>query len=301
MRSLVKKAGKLLHSTVSRNRTLAICYLRALGQVCRALPDGNWKQFVSNSIHSVTWPEFALSPVSVRFPIGDLQATIEPHLGEFDFSAHLNQRLAYEPEVFLWLESRAYNAIVEIGANVGVFSLYLAKRFPAARVYSFEPSRLAFSRLLANVQRNPCPNLVPFNCAIFSTSGFLKFHEPVGHLTNGSFSAEFAGLFSDQVVTTLVPALAASSMADFFESPRVLLKIDVEGAEPHVLAAMRDLILEHRPDLLIEVLPSTVAALNELSFLTDAYRLYSIQPSGTIEQPQFSAFEYRDYALLPKP
>src|SRR5580693_415106 len=160
---------------------MAGLYLNCLGRLCRFAPDGAWKESVSNSVHSVEWPEVRLRAVKTRIPGDDLEMTLVPHLHEFDFQAHVYRRLPHEPEVFNWLTTRTYSTVVEIGANVGVFSIYFAKRFPEASVYAFEPSRTAFSRLLTNVTANGCPNLFAFNCAIYSESGFLNFHEPVGH------------------------------------------------------------------------------------------------------------------------
>ena len=157
---------------VSRNGLIAGLYLKSLGQVCRSLPDGHWKQFVANSIHTVNWPEMNLGRVNSRFPGGELEVTLVPHIAEFDFQALINRRLTYEEEVFRWLSTRSYLTVVEIGANVGWFSLYFAKRFSSASVYAFEPSRKAFSRLLTNVAANDPSNLCVFNCAIFSEAAF---------------------------------------------------------------------------------------------------------------------------------
>jgi FkbM family methyltransferase len=264
------------------------------------MPDGRWKQFIRNSIDEVEWPDVRLSPVKTRFPDGRLEAVLVPHLHEFDFEAHLYRQLTYESEVFLWLSTRFYRTVIELGANVGIFSIFFSRRFSEAVVYAFEPSRTVFARLLANLALNQCPNLFVFNCAIYAESGFLDFHEPEGHLANGSLDPSFASIFSRQVVSAPVAVLAASGMERFFKRSPVLVKIDVEGAEPQVLKALDSLIERYRPDLLIEVLPVTVAALNKLAFVRDgSYRLFNIRPEGLIAQPEFVATEWRDYALLP--
>jgi len=281
LKTVAKAIGHGLHAVVSRKGLIAGLYLKSLGQVCRSLPDGHWKQFVANSIHTVNWPEMNLGRVNSRFPGGELEVTLVPHIAEFDFQALINRRLTYEEEVFRWLSTRSYLTVVEIGANVGWFSLYFAKRFSSASVYAFEPSRKAFSRLLTNVAANDPSNLCVFNCAIFSEAGFLSFHEPAGHLTNGPLNPSFAATFSQQVVTTPAPVLAASAMEQFFARPPVLIKVDVEGAEPELLRSLEPLVARHRPDLLIEVLPVTAAALNDLRFVQDgSYRLFHIRPEG---------------------
>jgi FkbM family methyltransferase len=297
---VLKALGQKIHAGVSSNKHLAAWYLATLGQVCRALPDGEWKQFVWNSIESVEWPELRFKPVNTRFADGVLKANLVPHLREFDFQVQIYRQLGYESETFRWLATRSYRAVVDIGANVGVFSIYFAKRFPDAMVYAFEPSRAVFFRLLTNVDLNPCPNLSVFNCAIFSQSGFLDFHEPDGHLPNGSLDASFASLFSRQIVSTPVPVLAASAMEPFFDRSPILVKIDAEGAEPEVLRSLAKLIERHRPDLLIEVLPVTEQALNEFGFVRDgSYRLFSVRPEGLVAEQRFTSTMWRNYVLLP--
>jgi FkbM family methyltransferase len=285
----------------SRNRWVAQLYLNWLGRVCRAAPDRAWKQFVYNSVRSVEWPDVRLKEVKTRFPCGDLEVTLTPHVNELDFQlAQFYRCMPYEKEVFRWLATRSYSTIVDIGANLGVFSIYFARRFPDAGVYAFEPSRKAFSRLAANATANGVSNLHVFNCAISSESGFLNFHEPAGHETNGSLNEAFASIFSPNVTVTLVPVLAASAMERFLVRPPVLVKIDAEGSEPQVLQSLAELIRRHRPDLLIEVLSVTEAALNDLAFVRDgSYRLFNIRPEGLVNQERFVATEHRDYALLP--
>jgi FkbM family methyltransferase len=292
---------------VSRNRWLAELYLDGLGRLCRSAPDGEWKQFVSNSVRSVEWPGVRLREVKTRFPCGDLEVTLIPHVNELDFQlAQFHRRMPYEAEVFDWLATRSYSTVVDIGANIGVFSLYFAKRFPEASVYAFEPSRKAFSRLITNAAANGFSNLFAFNCAIYSESGFLTFHEPGGDKawTNGSlneaFASAFGSAFSQQMIATPVPVLAASAMELFFARPPVLVKIDAEGSEPQVLQSLAELIDRHRPDLLIEVLSVTEASLNDLWFVRDgSYHLFNIRPEGLVRQERFVATEHRDYALLP--
>jgi FkbM family methyltransferase len=297
---MLKSAARVAHQGLCHSHALSRAYLRSLGAVAKAMPDGGWKNFVANSLQETTWPEVALPTAAAVYPGGQVVARLVPHLGEFDFQLHLSRHLAYEPEVFHWLNGRQYATILEVGANVGVFSLFLAKRFPQAKVYCFEPSRLAFSRLLANLAANPeVDNLYPYNCAIYDTAGFLTFHEPVGHLTNGSFHADFAGQFA-ATKSTFVPAMTPAALEPLLAQTPILVKIDVEGAEPELLQSLEPLLRKHQPDLIIEVLPTVEKALNDLAWLRDLYRLYSLQPAGPQERASFASSNFRDYALLPR-
>src|SRR5205809_2079150 len=255
MRQALKFLAAATHRVAARDVRLASCYLR-LFRSLKLLPDGRWKQFVLNSLQSIRWPDLTLAPSKVDLT-AEMQAAITPHVGEFDFAAHLCRRLDYEGQIASWLVGRRYDTIVEIGANVGFYSLLFSKMFPSVNVYSFEPSRVAYQRLLENLANNRCANVVPFNCAIASEAGFLDFHEPAGHLTNGSLDRSFARRFAEDVRTTKVATMGGLEIQQLCrESKRLLLKIDVEGAEPTVVRALRPLIVSSLPDVVIEVLPS---------------------------------------------
>jgi FkbM family methyltransferase len=285
------------HGLAARNSWIARSYLR-LFRVAKYLPDASWKNYLLNSLQSVQWPDVGLQPA--RVTVGPVNVSIVPHMEEFDFAAHIFRRMKYEPEVVSWLSDRQYDVVIEIGANVGIYTVLLSKLWPSARIYCFEPSRKAYRRLQENLALNLCANVCPFNCAVALHTGFVDFHEPDGHLTNGSLDQSFASLFSNEVRSTRVAAISGLEIGRLLTAgTRVLLKIDVEGAEPLVIRSLESLIAALHPDILIEVLPQTADALNEQTVFS-SYCLYQLDPVGPRERGTFVAGQSRDYALLPK-
>src|SRR5438874_12567096 len=102
MRQVAKSVASLTHYTVARNARAAAYYL-ALFRVLKALPDAPWKAFVLNSLQSVDWPPVVLRPTKVCLTT-DIEVAIRPHLGEFDFAAHICRRLNYEREIVSWFD-----------------------------------------------------------------------------------------------------------------------------------------------------------------------------------------------------
>jgi FkbM family methyltransferase len=298
LREGLKRLASTTHRVAARDARLASCYLR-LFRSLKLLPDGRWKQFVLNSLQSILWPDVTLPPSTVNLTPG-IQAAITPHVGEFDFAAHLCRRLDYEAQIASWLAGRSYDTIVELGANVGFYTVLFSKLFPDVNVYSFEPSRIAYRRLLDNLAINRCANVFPFNCAVASEAGFLDFHEPAGHLTNGSLHAAFARRFAQDVRITKAASMSGVEIQRLCQaSQRLLLKIDVEGAEPIIVRTLRSLIVSIQPDLIIEVLPDTVNELNEMDCLR-SYRRFHLTHDGPVEKDAFTS-DYgcgRDYALV---
>src|SRR5262249_11218158 len=148
------------------------------------------------------------------------------------------RRLNYEQPVFCWLEQNVnehYDAVIEIGANVGVYSVFfdaLIKANPDSRlrtVIAFEPALEPYTRLLENLKANGAALVLPFRTAIADGTGFRTLYEPKDHLTNSSLDEKFSRIFSDTVTETLVLAISPRELERFF-SPggKVLVKIDVD-------------------------------------------------------------------------
>ncbi len=238
---MIKTLANGLHALLARGpRCLARMYIELLSLFCRTVVSLRISTRIRNSIasNSRRWPQMRFSAREVI--VGSAtKINLVPHLGEFDEAGLFAKQLGYEDGCFKWLEINAsenYDLVIEIGANVGVFTVFfdaLARRGSRLRrVIAFEPSREAYGRLLSNLKANGATTVVPFNAAVGVSSGFQTFYEPEGHLTNGSFRREFSEIFSKTVHSTSVLAVGATELFFFIGSVRkALIKIDAEGFE----------------------------------------------------------------------
>lgn len=232
---------------------------------------------------------------------------VHPHIGEFDEEALFSRSMTYEQPVFCWLENNVqnrYDTIVEIGANVGVYTVFFDRLAQQANsrltsIIAFEPSPKAFRRLSQNLNSNRVQHVLAYPVAIAEQTGFRRFYEPRGHLTNGSFSKDFARHFSDDIQISNVLTIDAASLGQIFkDGDRVLVKIDAEGYEPIILTAMEAAIRQYRPDLLIEVLKPYASDIEKLSCLS-SYTKYLVQEDGLCRLDCIEASErYRDWLLV---
>lgn len=269
MRALLKRTGAALAWLASRSPLLSTAYLGMLSTINR-WTRCRYQSYLLNSIARVHWPASVLRwPRRVRLAglSGDT-IRLHPHQGEFDFDAVLQGELHYEPEVFAALVPLlgTHDYVIEIGANVGIFTVWLEQRLrqcPRLRGhYVFEPSVEAHARLVRNAAANECRRLSLLNLAVSDQSGTLTFYEPQGHLTNGSFSRAFAELFSETVRECRVPAATLDFLRDLIpDGAAILLKVDVEGHELGVLRGCESLFRRTRVDLVIELLEATEVAL----------------------------------------
>jgi FkbM family methyltransferase len=120
--------------------------------------------------------------------------------------------------------------ILDVGANVGAFSVWASHRWPGSRVYAYEPHPVSFESLVINTSR--CLYVNSSSHGI-GRAGMRPLFDGVNNPGEASFyDFEFP---IDGRVARLVKVLDPLTMphAD-------ILKIDVEGAEMEVLAPLID-------------------------------------------------------------
>ena len=299
---LLDKLFFALQWPIAKSALLSKVYLSTCGFCLRMMGNNYVTTRLINHIAKNSWPDLVFSQRTVSLCDGAV-VNIIPHVGEFDFRALFSKSLSYETYLFSWLfnKMKNFDAIIEIGANVGVFSVFFSRYGNGIPVYCFEPSKQAFVRLYANLQANANNSVNPINSAVSDSSGFVSFFEPEGHLTNGSLDKAFASIFSPNVRASVVPTVCASDVFALVENANaLLLKIDVEGAEPRVLRSLEKLITQKLPVIIIEVLDSVVEDLNRLEFIAQNYQLYLVTDRGLIQKVLFEANpHYRDFCLLP--
>ena len=155
-----------------------------------------------------------------------------PHPSEVDLQRSCSDWLPHEPGVFDWAVGNGkYDTVIEIGANVGVFTLFFTRQYPHARIYAFEPSGMAYRRLLANLAANEEERATTFNCAVSNSTEFMDFFEPYRALDQWIYhsDAAFAAQFSDKIATRRVLAIDAQSLAPLI-SGRTLIQTRRRGS-----------------------------------------------------------------------
>jgi FkbM family methyltransferase len=304
MKHLIKLILIFILKIVAKSKQLSKLTTSIVSLISKSLPDASWKPYVYGLMNSIEWGHIEFKPQKVQVA-NNTSITLVPHLHEFDYTTLFWQNMPYEEELYFWIKDKIkdYDLIIDIGANVGIFSIFSAKANPAAQVYSFEPSTEAFYRLTQNKRNNKLPNLTLFNVAVAADNDFLEFFEPEGHLTNGSLDISFAMIFDKTPIKRKVIGVNNEFIEKLLatSTKKVLIKIDVEGAETIVLRNLQNSISKYKPDMIIEVLPSYEKQLNDLEFIKLHYSLFGIEKDGLVARSTFvSNTVYRDYFLSSK-
>lgn len=141
--------------------------------------------------------------------------------------------------------------LIDIGANLGVVSLILAKRYPNRRVTAFEPNPTTFQSLETNISLNGLKNIRACKVAISDQDGTTLFNaDPINRGT-ASISAG-QGTNDATVASQCLDTFATTSGIRKIG----LLKIDVEGFETLVFKGGQRVLRNLRPTaVLFEVCP----------------------------------------------
>ena len=139
--------------------------------------------------------------------------------------------------------------VLEAGSNIGSHTMFIARDLcPRGAVYAFEPRRLIFQMLCANMILNGVTNVHPFQLGLCAQEeSFSESPIPL------DFEANFGGLAPGGIEGTgeVLRLIPLDSMMD--ELPRIqLIKADVEGYEADMLRGARGLIARDRPVLYLE-------------------------------------------------
>lgn len=140
-------------------------------------------------------------------------------------------------------------AIVDIGANIGAFSVFAASRFKDSRVVAFEPDPINFKVLAQNAALVPGGRITPVEAAIAGAAGTLAFHRGAaeGVSTSGSL-VRTTGERVEVKAETLEAALDAAGITNC-----ALLKMDCEGAEFDILYGASDALLSRIRQMVMEI------------------------------------------------
>jgi len=122
---------------------------------------------------------------------------------------------------------------IDIGANVGAYSLFVAALAGAkARILAVEPQPDIFERLAANMQLNPFGTIKAVQCAVADKPGdFTLFLD-----TKNRGESSMRALRSPNGLSMRMPATTLMQLVEDEKFDRIdAIKLDVEGAEDLIL------------------------------------------------------------------
>ena len=138
------------------------------------------------------------------------------------------------------------DVVVEAGANFGALTVPMAQLVgPQGMIYAFEPQRLVYQGLTANIALNSLPNVTTMHAGLGAAYGSLHVPilDPTHRQSFGGFSitGHSAG---EKVAVLTIDSLELAQCR--------MIKVDVEGMECEVLEGARETIARLKPILYVE-------------------------------------------------
>jgi hypothetical protein len=195
----------------------------------------------------------------------------------------------YEPEETQVIRRIAekMDTMLDIGANIGWYSLMASKLNPKATIHSFEPIPATYSRLIRNFSLNASEHLHYYNYGFSDEPGSFPFY----FYPEGGVNASMQNLACRDDVSVIDCELRTlDSVLEWLPPNNRIdfIKCDVEGNELFVLKGGLQLLGNHKPILLCELLRKWSAFFgyhpNEVVDLLQSigYNIYTVGSSGTL-------------------
>ena len=163
------------------------------------------------------------------------------------------------------------NIFFDIGAHCGIYSLIIANKYNKINVYSFEPVKTSYRRLLKNISLNPkLKNLNILNYGLSNKNSKLKMKAIIkkNYIQLGGFRVEKEG--ENIKGHSIISNFKKGDDIFKFRNQTIFLKIDVEGHEFSVLEGFENLFKNNKVLIQIEIFPKNYIRIkkkmNELKF-----------------------------------
>lgn len=206
----------------------------------------------------------------------DLQIRIDPSIDN-GVELCLYQTGTYEKGVLDFISNHytGKGAFVDIGANIGLMTIYVGKKFPKAICHAFEAHPKTVELLKENVGLNHISNIEIHAFGLGDTTTTLKIHD---NLSINRGGASFV-INQDGDEGYDVPVKKLDDIVDWKIE---MIKLDVEGFEMPVLKGAIESIEKNRPTLIIEVSENRTNAYDSSSEIYQfvkarGYRVYKLK------------------------
>lgn len=239
------------------------------------------------------YPKYSMRSVirgglSFRLDISDYQ----------EYLVYFNLDIDSSKGVIKYL-SRGEGLILDIGANIGQTSLWMANelKLEEVEIIAVEPYPSTFQKLTYNINLNHFRNITPINIAFGNSDSKL--------LMEGCSSNSGAFRVNSNIKNGDFIEVSQTTLDNYFKDDKrhiKFIKIDVEGFEYNVIKGGEYTIKKYHPTLFIEIdnenLKSQNSTALDLLVLLKNYGYNSILKSDTLTEVQMNELDYCHFDVI---
>lgn len=184
---------------------------------------------------------------------------------------------------------------IDIGASIGLMSVFASKCIPQGIVLSFEPQKERFEILKKNAAINDCKNIQMFNNGLGKKEDQLKLYTDV-------FSPSIVDTENSAGKHELVDILILDKVVESKEIETIkFIKIDVEGFELDVLTGAKKLLSNSNPPIICVEYVKRLQSMNKndisiVDFIKQVnnYRLFQLEKTSNTVSKLVEVEDERD-------
>jgi FkbM family methyltransferase len=191
-----------------------------------------------------------------------------------------------EPET-VWIIGKLSlnaNCIIDIGANTGLYSLFVKAINAKCNIHAFEPSKNTFKELKENILLNRF-DIYANNFALSNKNGFSTFYDT---LENHQYSASLSPMMLKEDTSYIYEIneymVEVMTLDYYVEKMNIkiidVIKIDVELHEPEVFEGMVNTLSRFKPFILFEVLINEIGAKLRAFLMKLDYEMFHFTKNG---------------------
>lgn len=138
---------------------------------------------------------------------------------------------------------------LDIGANIGQHSLFMAKIAQKGRVYAFDPITKLTTQIKESVEKNSLSNIEVLNFGLSNENKIIDIYLNNLNMGNTTFKKRLGASSVEKAETKIFDSFWESrGKIDF-------VKIDVEGYEYYCLLGMKESLRKYHPKIILEFTP----------------------------------------------
>lgn len=177
---------------------------------------------------------------------------------------------------------------IDIGANIGIFSLVMAAKSKDIQVHAFDPIKLNTSLLSSSIEINGFTNIIVNQTCIGNYDGSIEFSLS----SDSAYSSILDSGRKTELTKIQVPIARLDSYVSSKKINRIdFIKIDVEGAEKLVIEGLSNIL--NNPSLRPKFMMIELCDINLTAFKTSVEEMVNLMSKN-----QYEPFIIKDNELI---
>ena len=156
------------------------------------------------------------------------------------------------------IKNNRINIFLDIGANSGIYSLLISSKFKKLKIFSFEPIKKTYDKLLKNIRLNKSlKNIKTYNYGASNKNSkqIMKALIKKNIIQYGGFGVSQTKKINKNFYTEEASFKKLDSIFNF-KNKKIFIKIDTEGHENLLLDGIKKLIKNNDIHMQIEIWPN---------------------------------------------